>query len=119
MHHWSHRVFEIIEGQNYPCPSASSTLFPLVVFVWGAVLLGAAVIWLDAMPFQILGYVAYPLEYVINAVFFPNVVTRVHGNVTAFFTLAPAIAMVLLCVTVIRRLTRLGRSALQFVRGGR
>ena len=116
MRSWSHREFEIIEAENFARVGGSSGLYPVVVSVWGIVAFVVIVDWLDTAPVQIVGYVLYPLEYVINAALFPHAVTQLHGNATALLILIPTLAMMFVGVTAIRRLAEGGRGALQFLR---
>ena len=93
MRSWSHREFEIIEAENFARVGGSSGLYPAVLSVWGIVAFVVIVDWLDTAPVQIVGYVLYPLEYVINAALFPHAVTQLHGNATALLILIPTLAM--------------------------
>jgi hypothetical protein len=116
MRSWSHREFEIIEAENFARASGSSGLYPAVLSVWGIVAFVVIVDWLDTAPVQILGYVLYPLEYVINGALFPHAVTQLHGNATALLILIPTLAMMFVGVTAIRRHAEVGRGALQYFR---
>ena len=116
MRSWSHREFEIIEAENFARVGGSSWLYPLVLPVWGIVAFVVFVDWLDTASLQIVGYVLYPLEYVINAALFPHAVTQLHGNATALLILIPTLAMMFLGVTVIRGLVKVGRRAIQCFR---
>jgi hypothetical protein len=112
----SHREFEIIEAENFARARGSSGLYPAVLSVWGIVAFVVIVDWLDTAAVQIVGYVLYPLEYVVNALFFPHAVTQLHGNATALLILIPTLAMMFVGVTAVRRLAEGGRRALQFLR---
>jgi hypothetical protein len=116
MRSWSHREFEIIEPENFARVGGSFGLYPAVVLVWGIVTFVVIVDWLDTAPVQIVGYVLYPLEYVINCALFPHAVTQLHGNATALLILIPTLAMMFVGATAIRRLAEGGRGALQFLR---
>jgi hypothetical protein len=116
MRSWPHREFEIIEAENFARVGGSSWLYPLVLSVWGIVAFVVFVDWLDTASLQIVGYVLYPLEYVINAALFPHAVTQIHGNATALLILIPTLAMMFLGVTVNRGLVKVGRRALQCFR---
>jgi hypothetical protein len=112
----SHHEFEIIEAENFARASGSSGLYAAILLVWGIVTFVVIVDWLDTAPVQIVGYVLYPLEYVINAALFPHAPTQLHGNATALLILIPTLAMMFAGVTAIRRLVEVGRRALQFLR---
>jgi hypothetical protein len=116
MRSWSHREFEIIEAENVARASGSSGLYPVVVAVWGIVTFVVVVDSLDTASLQIVGYVLYPLEYVINAALFPHAVTQLHGNATALLILIPTLAMFFVGVAAIRHVAEGGRRALQFLR---
>ena len=116
MRSWSHRAFEIIEAENFARLGGSSGLYPAVLSVWGIVTFVVVVDSLDTASLQIVGYVLYPLEYVINAALFPHAVTQLHGNATALLILIPTLAMMFVGVTAIRGLVEVGRRALQFLR---
>jgi hypothetical protein len=116
MRSWSHREFEIIEAENFARVGGSFGLDPAVVLVWGIVAFVIIVDWFDTAAVQIVGYVLYPLEYVINAVLFPHAVTQLHGNATALLILIPTLAMMSVGVTAIRRLAEVGRGAFQCFR---
>ncbi len=116
MRSWSHREFEIIEAEKFARVGGSFGLYPAVVLVWGIVTFVVIVDWLDTAPVQIVGYVLYPLEYVINGALFPHAVTQLHGNATALLILIPTLAMMFVGATAIRRLAEGGRGALQFLR---
>ena len=115
MRSWSHREFEIIEAENFARLGGSSGLYPAVLSVWGIVTFVVVVDSLDTASLQIVGYVLYPLEYVINAALFPHAVTQLHGNATALLILIPTLAMMFVGVSAIRRLAEGGRRALQFL----
>jgi len=51
------------------------------------------VAWLDTSSIQVIGRLLYPLEYALNAVFFPNAVTPLRGNGTALLVLIPTVAL--------------------------
>jgi len=110
------REFEIIEAENFARLGGSSGLYPLVLSVWGIVAFVVVVDWLDTASLQIVGYVLYPVEYVVNALLFPHAVTQLHGNATALLILIPTLAMMFVGVTAVRRLADGGRRALQFLR---
>jgi hypothetical protein len=110
------REFEIIEAENFARLGCSSGLYPVVLSVWGIVALVVVVDWLDTASLQIVGYVLYPVEYVINAALFPHAVTQLHGNATALLILIPTLAMMFVGVTAIRRLAEVGRRTLQCFR---
>ena len=112
----SHREFEIIEAENFARLGGSSGLYPAVLSVWGIVTFVVIVEWLDTAPVQIVGYVLYPLEYLINGALFPHAVTQLHGNATALLILIPTLAMMFVGVTAVRRLAEGGRGALQCFR---
>ena len=116
MRSWSHREFEIIEAENFARVGGSSGLYPAVLSVWGIVAFVVVVDWLDTASLQIVGYVLYLVEYVVNAVLFPHAVTQLHGNATALLILIPTLAMFFVGVAAIRRLAEGGRRALQFLR---
>ena len=116
MRSWSHREFEIIEAENFVRVGSSSGLYPVVLSVWGIVAFVVIVDWLDTALVQIVGYVLYRLECVINAALFPHAVTQLHGNATALLILIPTLAMIFAGVTAIRRLVEVGRGALQCFR---
>jgi hypothetical protein len=115
MRSWSHREFEIIEAENFARLGGSSGLYPVVLSVWGIVTFVVVVDSLDTASLQIVGYVLYPLEYVINAALFPHAVTQLHGNATALLILIPTLAIMFVGVSAIRRLAEGGRRALQFL----
>ena len=115
MRSWSHREFEIIEAENFARVGGSFGLYPAVVLVWGIVTFVVVVDSLDTASLQIVGYVLYPLEYVINGALFPHAVTQLHGNATALLILIPTLAMMFVGVAAIRRLAEGGRRALQFL----
>ena len=115
MRSWSHREFEIIEAENFARLGGSSGLYPAVLSVWGIVTFVVVVDSLDTASLQIVGYVLYPLEYVINAALFPHAETQLHGNATALLILIPTLAIMFVGVTAIRGLAEGGRRALQFL----
>ena len=82
----------------------------LVVLVLALVLAMAPLISLDEAKVQLLGWVLYPIESALNAVFFPDVATPVRGNGTALLVLAPTLALAALVFTAVR-------SVIVFVRG--
>lgn len=51
------------------------------------------VAWLDTVPVQIIGAILYPIEWLMNAAFFPNAVTPLRGNGTALLVIIPTIAL--------------------------
>jgi len=116
MRSWSHREFEIIEAENFARLGGSSGLYPAVLSVWGIVAFVVVVDSLDTASLQIVGYVLYPLEYVINAALFPHAVTQLHGNATALLILIPTLAMFFVGVAASRHVAEGGRRALQFLR---
>ena len=53
----------------------------------------AAVAWLDAQPLQVVGWILFPIEYLLNAVFFPEVQTPLRSNAVALFIALPTFAL--------------------------
>jgi len=68
-----------------PTPGAASSMILAIVLL--ALILGAFCVALDALPFQFVGYVLYPLESALNFVFFPQAATPLRGNGSALFVL--------------------------------
>jgi hypothetical protein len=68
-----------------PVPGAASTAIAGIILF--SLFLGAACVALDNLPFQILGYVLYPLEYALNFAFFPHAATPLRGNGSALIVL--------------------------------
>jgi hypothetical protein len=74
-------------------------------------------VWLDRANVQALGWVLYPIESALNAMFFPGVATPVRGNGTALLILAPTLALIALAFVVLRSGLALMRCALGRVFG--
>lgn len=74
-----------------------------------------ALVSLDTARMQVVGKILFPIEYVINAAFFPLATTPVRGNGTALLILVPTLllglnlffAFRLFARIVIRALTRI------------
>ena len=89
----------------------------LVVLVLALVLAMAPLIFLDEAKVQLLGWVLYPIESALNAVFFPGVATPVRGNGTALLILAPTLALAALLVAAVRSVIVFVRGALERLSG--
>ena len=74
-------------------------------------------VWLDQAHVQLIGWVLYPIERALNAVFFPGVVTPVRGNGTALLVLAPTLALAALAFVLLRLGLALIRFAVRRVFG--
>ena len=82
--HDSHYIF--IEPFRSPFPF----LFFLGVVV---VVIALAADWLNGLPVQFVGPVLYPIERLLNAVFFPDAQTSLRPNGTALLVLLPTVAL--------------------------
>ena len=89
----------------------------LVVLVLALVLAMAPLISLDGAKVQLLGWVLYPIESALNAVFFPGVATPVRGNGTALLVLAPTVSLVALLVAAVRSVIVFVHGALERLSG--
>jgi hypothetical protein len=58
----------------------------IIVIIVGAM---AVVQWLDELPLQILGWFLFPIEFLLNAAFFPGTETRVRKNGAALLEAVP------------------------------
>jgi hypothetical protein len=59
-------------------------------------------VWLDQAKIQAVGWVLYPIESALNAMFFRGVTTPVRGNGSALLILAPTLALLALVFVVFR-----------------
>lgn len=83
------------EGENnhyYDAEMSGVSLFGIAVTLAIAAAI-AAVAWLDAQPLQVVGWVLFPIEYLLNAVFFPEVQTPLRSNAVALFIALPTFAL--------------------------
>ncbi|MGB5086702.1 MAG: hypothetical protein WBO09_19385 [Methylocystis silviterrae] len=84
-----------IEGENnhyYDAEMSGVSLFGIAVALAIAAAI-AAVAWLDAQPLQVVGWILFPIEYLLNAVFFPEVQTPLRSNAVALFIALPTFAL--------------------------
>jgi hypothetical protein len=58
----------------------------VIVLIVGAM---AVVQWLDEQPLQVLGWILFPIEFLLNAVFFPGAETHVRKNGAALLEALP------------------------------
>jgi len=56
----------------------------------------------DATSPQVLGWILFPIEFVLNAIFFPHAQTHVRGNGTALFVLVPTLLALYIVFLLIR-----------------
>ncbi|MDE2579113.1 MAG: hypothetical protein KGL46_09930 [Hyphomicrobiales bacterium] len=87
--------------QIYDAPVRSFSLSDIalpVVAVVGFLVIGA----LDGATIQVFGYLLYPIERALNAVFFPNAATPLRGNGTALLVLIPTIAVAGIAYSICR-----------------
>jgi hypothetical protein len=56
--------------------------------VYIVIAIGVLLAWLDSVQPPIVGWLLYPIELVLNAIFFPHASTVVHGNGTAIYILS-------------------------------
>ncbi len=83
------------EGENnhyYDAEMSGVSLFGVAVTLVIAAAI-AAVAWLDAQPLQAVGWILFPIEYFLNAVFFPEVQTPLRSNAVALFIALPTFAL--------------------------
>jgi hypothetical protein len=81
--------------------------FPfLIVLGIMVVVVSLAANWLNGLPVQIVGPVLYPVERILNAVFFPNAQTTLRPNGSALLVLLPTVALFAAIFFVIRRALR-------------
>lgn len=62
----------------------------IIVMIVGAM---AVVQWLDELPLQVLGWFLFPIEFLLNAVFFPGAETRVRKNGAALLEALPILLL--------------------------
>lgn len=79
-----------------------------IVMIVGAM---AVVHWLDEQPLQIFGWILFPIEFLLNAAFFPEAETRVRKNGAALLEALP----ILLLSYVLYRLAKGALSVLRRV----
>ena len=60
----------------------------LIVLIVAAM---AVVQWLDEQPLQVLGWILFPIEFLLNAVFFPGAETHVRKNGAALLEALPIV----------------------------
>jgi 4-amino-4-deoxy-L-arabinose transferase-like glycosyltransferase len=80
----------------------------IIVMIVGAM---AVVQWLDDQPLQVLGWILFPIEFPLNAVFFPGADTHVRKNGAALLEALP----ILLLGYVLYRLAKGALSVLRRV----
>ena len=68
-------------------------------------------VWLDEAKIQVIGFLLYPIECALNAVFFPDVTPPVRGNGTALLILAPTLALLAVAVAALRSVGAFVRGA--------
>lgn len=108
--HDSHYIF--IEPFRSP--------FPFLFFLGVAVVVIAlAADWLNGLPVQIVGPVLYPLERLLNAVFFPDAQTSLRPNGTALLVLLPTLALFAAVYIAARAVFRAALRMLRHVVGRR
>lgn len=68
--------------------------FPfLIILGIMVVVISLAANWLNALPVQIVGPILYPVERLLNAVFFPAAQTPLRPNGSALLVLLPTLAL--------------------------
>ena len=83
------------EGENnhyYDAEMSGVSLFGIAVTLAFAAAI-AALAWLDAQPLQVVGWILFPIELLLNAVFFPGVHTPLRSNAVALFVALPTFAL--------------------------
>ena len=83
------------EGENnhyYDAEMSGVSLFGVAVTLVVAAAI-AAVAWLDAQPPQVVGWILFPIEFLLNTVFFPEVQTPLRSNAVALFVALPTFAL--------------------------
>ncbi|MGJ0620492.1 MAG: hypothetical protein ACR65Z_07225 [Methylocystis sp.] len=89
------------KNHYYPGPGPLlSVSQALVVAALFGILAGIA--WLDSLPVQVLGWIIFPFEYALNAVFFPAAHTQLNKNGSALVV----ILEVSLLIYLLNRITR-------------
>ena len=83
-------------------PLASTHLIRRVCALLAAALFAVPLVWLDRTNVQVVGFVLYPLEGALNALFFPGVTTPLRGNGTALLVLAPTLALLAVLAFALR-----------------
>jgi len=96
-----------------PLGVAAFGLLYAVFVVW------FGLVWLDGVQPPVFGWLLYPIELILNALAFPHVLTRVHGNGTALFFLMSLGGVVYVVYRLGRFAFRVGRGLMDYVAGSR